>query len=186
MTQQNKLDRYTQPKTATPEQPSRDKKAAATEGDLPKLTLKDVMEAISGVRSSLEQRMDAITSEVTLIRADLTKIGEKVKQMEITASCLLNDTSQMQQDIKELQAFRTFAEDKLDDYECRTRRNNVRIIGVPRGRRGRRPTCSSRTSYLNTYNLRACQNTLWSRGRTEFLEGVLNRVRFLVLSWRSC
>lgn len=119
VTQQNKQDRYALPKATLQDQQSKEKSVGGTEGDTPELTLKDVMEAITGVRISLEQKMDSISVEVKLIRADLTKLSEKVKQVEITTASLVDDTSHLQNKIQE------FTESKLDDYEGRTRQNNI-------------------------------------------------------------
>lgn len=60
----------------------------------------------------------------------MNKHSEGLKQVELTTASLVEDTSQLQADIKELRAFHKFAESKLDDYEGRMRRNNIRILAV--------------------------------------------------------
>lgn len=130
--QSNRLDKYafSKPPPAEHSSPKATPKSDAAE-TTPELTLKDVMEAMSGVRTSLEQRMDTISTDIMLIKADMGKNREKVQQLEVTTSSLVADTTELQRSVRVLEDFRTFAEAKLDDYEGRNRRNNVRILGVP-------------------------------------------------------
>lgn len=95
------------------------------------LALQDVMEAIAGVRTSLEHRIDSVNIEVTLLRADFQKINTRVKDIEITTKALVSDTSTLQQHVAQLQDQHKKMEDLLDEYEGRSRRNNIRILGVP-------------------------------------------------------
>lgn len=95
------------------------------------LTLQDVMEAIAGVRTSLEHRIDSVNIKVTLLRADFKKINTRVKDIEITTKALVSDTSTLQQHVAQLQDQHKKMEDLLDEYEGRARRNNIRILGVP-------------------------------------------------------
>ncbi|KAJ1089003.1 hypothetical protein NDU88_002157 [Pleurodeles waltl] len=45
-------------------------------------TLHEVMEAIKGVRTSLESRIDSVIMEVDFLRADLHNMGTQVKEIE--------------------------------------------------------------------------------------------------------
>lgn len=51
--------------------------------------------------------------------------------MELVTTELSSETHRMRQEINNLQAAQKRTESKLDEYEGWSRRNNVRIIGVP-------------------------------------------------------
>lgn len=95
------------------------------------LTLQDVMEAIAGVRTSLEHRIDSVNIEVTLLRADFKKINTKVKELDLTTKALVTDTLTLQKQVSQLQTQNQQMADLLDSYKGRARRNNIRIMGVP-------------------------------------------------------
>lgn len=80
--------------------------------------------------------MDSVTAEVSLIRANLPKINARVKEVEETMINLKADTTILKKQVSDLQATSRTLEAKYDDYEGRSRRNNVRIIGVPKWAEG--------------------------------------------------
>lgn len=94
-------------------------------------TLEDVMEAIQGVHTAPEHKIDTVSTEVTLICADLRNMGDRVKVTEESVSTLQHSASMLETSVRRLQAQAADLEAKLEDYEGHVRRNNVQILGVP-------------------------------------------------------
>ena len=126
-----KLDKFTRPKEADKGslpsvQDDQQSLASATE---PSLT--DIMAAIQGIQVTLEGKMDAISTEVTLLRADFGKMKERIKDNQGAVSTLQSENKELKSQMRELMKTTDKIVDKLDEYEGRMRRNNVRITGVP-------------------------------------------------------
>ena len=89
------------------------------------------MVAIQGVKGTLEVKIDSISSEVTLLRTDLCNMNDKVKENKREIKILKNDTTSLKKQIQKLQVGTSEMAAKLEDLEGRSRRNNIRIVGVP-------------------------------------------------------
>lgn len=109
------------------------------------------MDTTAGVRTSLEHRIDTVSIEVALIRADFKKMDTRVQEIETTTKALVSDTSVLQQQVTRLQDQQKQMEMLLDDYEGRARRNNIRILGVPERTEG--PTVDLYVEELVTKHL---------------------------------
>lgn len=68
---------------------------------------------------------------MSLIQADLRNMGSRLQAVEGTTVTLAQDTKALQERVVELQTVTANLEAKLDDFEERSRRNNVQILGVP-------------------------------------------------------
>lgn len=86
---------------------------------------------ISTVRSELKECRQSITSE-------LSTLSGTVKVMEESLSTCTDDISQLQKEVRRLTAVTDTLQNKCEDLEARSRRNNVRIVGVPEAQ-----TCST-------------------------------------------
>lgn len=89
------------------------------------------MAAITSGKKLLEAKIDSVSTEVTLIRADMHSMNTRLKEVEIKTGSLVTDTSELQQQMTNLQKYTTKLEEQLDYYGGRSRRNNVPILGVP-------------------------------------------------------
>lgn len=136
-THQTKLEKYAMSKTADTDGAAKAELKIVPRQETEVPSLKDIMDAITGMCTALENTMDS--TEVKLIRANLQKMSEKVKTMETVTTDLCQDSKTMQQQIKDLQAVSKAMESKLDDYEGRSRQNNLRILGVPERAEGPTP-----------------------------------------------
>ena len=130
---QTKLDKYTRPKETTigeslgVQQDVAERTAASTVC----LTLQDIMVAIKDVKHVLENKIDSTAIEVTLIRTNLHKITDRVRATEESVQTLTSTTDRLDKHMKQLQNRVDQMTTQLDDYEGRSRRNNIRITGVP-------------------------------------------------------
>ncbi|XP_078503510.1 uncharacterized protein LOC144762241 [Lissotriton helveticus] len=180
--QSNKLDRYAHPKEALQGRQSRGSTSNEQGGDDQELTWKDVMNAITCVKTSLEHKMDTITIEVNLLQADLIELNEKVKQVELTTSSLVGDVRQLQGEIHDLQSFGKTTELKLDDYEGRLRCSNLRIQVYQKRLRDRLQTSLWKTLFYNIYSPKALVYMTVSSYTEEDSQDLLWDIRFPHLS----
>lgn len=137
--QTNKLDSYTQPTGGPPVTKDRSGTQDSPATDSSDPTLKDVMKTLTAIQASLEQKMDTISIEVNLIRADLSKNNEKVCQLEVNTASLQDDVATLQKEVHDLKQNQATQERKLDEYEGRMRRKNIRLLGVPEKSEGQTP-----------------------------------------------
>lgn len=100
--------------------------ATAQQG-VPTITLLDVMATLQQVQASI----GTISTDISLIRADFAKLSGRLLEVETTTQELKADTTQLQRQVRQLEADNKQILAKLEDQEGRSRRNNVRIIGVP-------------------------------------------------------
>ena len=91
----------------------------------------DVMAALQGIQGTMDNKMDKITSEVSLLRADFRKMNDTIKDNKEAISSLQSENKALKGQVQKLTEFAHMAADKLEDIEGRSRRNNVRIIGIP-------------------------------------------------------
>ncbi|KAJ1105207.1 hypothetical protein NDU88_002615 [Pleurodeles waltl] len=81
---QLKLDNFTQPKDIArapqPKMPQSGMETSNPEEDTS--TLKDIMDTIKGLCGTLESKIDSVSTEVVLMRADFHKLGARVKETE--------------------------------------------------------------------------------------------------------
>ena len=130
---QTKLDSYTRPKEAVAGGSSEAQGDSVDGSAVPQetLTLQDIMRAIKDVKHVLENKIDSTAIEVTLIRTNLHKITDRVKATEDSVSTLTTTVDNLGKNMKHLQKRVDLMASQLDDSEGRSRRNNIRIIGVP-------------------------------------------------------
>ncbi|KAJ1160487.1 hypothetical protein NDU88_000989 [Pleurodeles waltl] len=103
----------------------------ATSTEEPALMLHNIMAAIQGVQTSLEGRIDSVTTEMTLIDADLLNIRVRVKEAKDYTPSLQASTEALMAQINDLRATTKAMEARLEEYENLLWRNNLCIIGVP-------------------------------------------------------
>ena len=131
--QQTKLDKYTKPKSLaadplTEMTVGQTSPGQATSSDP---SLADIMSAIKGIQETLESKMDFISTEVNLLRADFGKMKDRVKDNQEEVTSLQSENKELKKQVQELQNTSDKLVEKMDDIEGRARRNNIRITGVP-------------------------------------------------------
>ena len=131
--QQTKLDKFTRQKDtlsgSLPDAHESQQSLADTAAVEPSLA--DIMTAIQGIQVTLEGKMDSISTEVNLLRADFGKMKERIKDNQGAVTMLQSENKDLKSQVMELQKTTDKIVDKLDEYEGRMRRNNIRITGVP-------------------------------------------------------
>ena len=83
------------------------------------------------VKGVLETKIDTTAIEVNLIRADLKKINTRLQTAEDTIQTLTSQNKELAQQVKHLQRSSETMATRIEDQEGRSRRNNIRITGVP-------------------------------------------------------
>ncbi|KAJ1159711.1 hypothetical protein NDU88_000216 [Pleurodeles waltl] len=120
---QSKLDKYALLKEVPEVGASLESTTTTPDCPLPEvgsLTLQDIIVAIQGVRTSLETRIDLVSTEVSLLRTDLRNMATQVKDVEESAAALQGDTKTLQTQVEKLQALATILQARLEDYEGRS------------------------------------------------------------------
>lgn len=121
-----------------------------TAGDTEKL-----LEAINLCRTSLASQIEEVKVDISLIRQDFHKLRDRVKEtetrisdMEDTIPPMRTEVHHMKQQIQQLFS-------KQEDLENRSRRCNLRLIGLPEGAEGKDPTLFLEQLLIKTYGREA-------------------------------
>ncbi|KAJ1170372.1 hypothetical protein NDU88_002249 [Pleurodeles waltl] len=99
-------------------------------------TLGAIMTAIQDLRGSLEPRLDAVTVDVTLLRADLKIVTEMVTDAETDIVRLQSTSKRLEDQVQFLTAEHKRIVALLENQEGSARRNNIRVVRVPEGIEG--------------------------------------------------
>lgn len=105
-------------------------------------TIGDVFSAISACNSTLStltSHISDLRSDMSLIRHDLQSINERVKGAEDRIGGLEDQLPPLHADMKRASQQIAYLLTKVDDLENRSRRNNIRLVGVPEKSEGRDP-----------------------------------------------
>lgn len=99
-----------------------------------------ILKKIRDSRAAIELQIGTLSTNLTLLKADHDKLTDKVKDHKILLDDLVPQqtatTAQLDQVKRQLKGM----QEKLDDAEGRSRRNNVRILGIPERSEGTNPT----------------------------------------------
>lgn len=110
--------------------------------EIPVLTtpgIPEVMAAISSCQSVLTSKIEEVQMDVGLIRQDLDKIRTRVAETERRVGDVEDTVTDHAASIRALQTKVRALEYRAEDAENRSRRNNLRIVGLPEGVEGRSP-----------------------------------------------
>ncbi|KAJ1134398.1 hypothetical protein NDU88_000850 [Pleurodeles waltl] len=94
------------------------------------------MDSIQALRNNIEPKIDAVTLEVNLLRADPHKVTDRVTTAEGQINGLQAVNKQIEKQVQDLTKKQAEVEAKLEDQEGRACCNNIRITGVPEGAEG--------------------------------------------------
>ena len=104
-----------------------------------------VLVAIEQSRSSLENKIDTVAADLSLLHADHRKLVDKVQEAEHTLTQLQPEVKSLDVSVQSLLERVRFLEGRAEDAEGRSRRNNIRVVGVPEGCEGQ-----DATKYMET------------------------------------
>lgn len=105
-------------------------------------TLKEVLCAINACRSSIGgmwEELKALSEEFGSIKQELQKTVERVKTVEERVSQVEDIVTPMRLEFKKMQAQLDANSLKMDEWENRSRRQNVRVMGLPEKSEGSCP-----------------------------------------------
>lgn len=105
-------------------------------------TLNEVMGAINACSSSVSEmcvELRGLKEEVSSIRQEIQKVVERISGLEERVSRTEDMVAPMQQDFKRMQAQLETIKLKMDEWENRSRRQNIRVLGLPEKCEGPRP-----------------------------------------------
>uniref|UniRef100_A0AAR2KUE7 L1 transposable element RRM domain-containing protein n=1 Tax=Pygocentrus nattereri TaxID=42514 RepID=A0AAR2KUE7_PYGNA len=88
---------------------------------------------ISAIKQEMQDAKTEISNFKTDIRKDVEAMENTMEQMERGLSGCSDDVVALQRTVQQLSNQVAALEDKCEDLEGRSRRNNIRIIGVPEG-----------------------------------------------------
>lgn len=98
-----------------------------------------ILKEIKDTRSALETQIGTISVGLNLLKADHKNLSEKVKANKLALDDLIPQHTLHQSNIAQLQNQIKGLQDRVDDAEGRSRRNNIRILGLPEKCEGRNP-----------------------------------------------
>lgn len=102
--------------------------------DIFKKELRDTLgDALSTIKFDLQAVKTQLASEKAATDATMSKLKGTVGEMEHALAECSDDIAEMKTTIKSLAANVAMLENKCEDLESRSRRNNIRIVGVPEG-----------------------------------------------------
>ncbi|KAJ1081843.1 hypothetical protein NDU88_002016 [Pleurodeles waltl] len=129
--QGNTMEQYTTP-VVFPQRTSRlevSGDAACTPLNAGEPSQAELLVAIQGSRVALEGKIETVTVEVNLLRADLRKVSDKVKVVEGSIAELQSEVGTLRKQVAQATSTVGRLEARLVDVEGRSRRNNVRLLG---------------------------------------------------------
>ncbi|KAK3517586.1 hypothetical protein QTP70_012945 [Hemibagrus guttatus] len=86
---------------------------------------------LSTTKSELQAVKAEFSNSIVLVQTDMLSLKTTVKDMEQSLSTYSDDITVLQDKVDSLLATVAKLEDKCEDLEARSRRNNIRIIGIP-------------------------------------------------------
>ncbi|KAJ1200905.1 hypothetical protein NDU88_004726 [Pleurodeles waltl] len=98
-------------------------------------SLGELMAFIRDLKGTLEPKHDAVIVEVSLLRADLKKLSDKVTTVESNVAVLRFTNKQLEEQVQYLTKQIEMVTGKVEDQEGRALRNNIRGMGLLREQR---------------------------------------------------
>lgn len=96
--------------------------------------------AVATCQTTLTTKIEAVQLDVGRLRQDLDKIRSRVTEAEQRVGVVEDTVSGHEASIRTLTTRVKVLEYRAEDAENRSRRNNIRIVGLPEGAEGRNPT----------------------------------------------
>lgn len=118
-----------------------------------------VLKAISACQSLLTTKIEEIRVDISLIRQDMTKLRDPVKDTETRISQAKDILHPLQHSHEEVQHQLQQLAQKQNDLENRARRSNLCFIGLPEGAEGPDPATFLEKLLIKTYNREALSTT---------------------------
>ncbi|KAJ1193758.1 hypothetical protein NDU88_003054 [Pleurodeles waltl] len=102
--------------------------------------LDTILQEIRDSRQAIENRSNMITTDMNIMKDDQAKLSDRLKQTELTVADILPTHNDNKNAIAKLQQQMEALQERIEEAGGRSRRNNIRIIGLPEGKEGNNPT----------------------------------------------
>ncbi|KAJ1148651.1 hypothetical protein NDU88_001479 [Pleurodeles waltl] len=112
----------------------------ATTMEAPMDKLDVILQEIRESQLAIEQRLGSITMELSILKDDQKKLADRMKQTETSGAGILPYHKEHKTAIEHLDQQVESLQERVEDAEVRSQRNNVRIIGLPEGKEGQDAT----------------------------------------------
>lgn len=101
----------------------------------------DIMKAILSFKQDFHTEMDGMLAEINTVQFDVKQCSGRISEAEQRISTAEDTINRLEAVVDKLEKKAKLLANKVDDLECRSRRNNVRVLGIPEGEEGSDP-CS--------------------------------------------
>lgn len=93
----------------------------------------DIVRPIEAMENRVSSKIDGVLEAVKEVKEKLKEAEERISSAEDDMEKIHSHTNALETQVKAFQ-------NKVDDLECRSRRNNLRIVGLPEKEEGQ-DTC---------------------------------------------
>ncbi|KAJ1094176.1 hypothetical protein NDU88_007254 [Pleurodeles waltl] len=93
-------------------------------------------DSLERARTSLEAKIDKVASDLVLLHAGHRNLADKTGMIEERVDELTPVTSRLESTMSDVLTRVAELEHHVEDAEGRTRRNNIRVVGLPEGAEG--------------------------------------------------
>lgn len=88
-------------------------------------------ENLSNIKTELRAVKSELSDSITNIQSDVCALKSTVGEMETSLSSCTDDVATLQAKVEHLTKELTRLDNKCEDLEARSRRNNIRLVGIP-------------------------------------------------------
>ena len=92
-----------------------------------------ILKAIKDSKDAVERKVEEVRVDVSLLRQDLRGVADRVTEAEARISTAEDEIIQLRTQVNQLIKSSAILEDRAEDAENRSRRNNLRLVGIPEG-----------------------------------------------------
>ncbi|XP_053547007.1 charged multivesicular body protein 4b-like [Bombina bombina] len=112
--------------------PTAESQSHITKADLQHLvSKKDLTDNFEKLWEKIDSIHTSVTSTMAEIKSDLTDMGKRIDILEDQKDAMVENVDEMTQTISDQQQLLQELQDKMEDLENRSRRNNIRLKGIP-------------------------------------------------------
>ena len=127
---QTRMDQFTRPGAG-----SRGTGAEMAPGEPagPSSETEAILKAIKESKDAVERKVEEVRVDVSLLRQDLRGVADRVTEAETRISTAEDEITQLRIQVNQLLKSSVILEERAEDAENRSRRNNLRLVGIPEG-----------------------------------------------------
>ena len=92
-----------------------------------------ILIAIKESKEAVERKVEEVRVDVSLLRHDLRGVADRVTEAEARISTAEDEITKLRSQVGQLLKSSAVLEDRAEDAENRSRRNNLRLVGIPEG-----------------------------------------------------